>query len=328
MSADVHCLSIPTPFAVGRVNCYLIDDDPLTLVDTGPNSGRALDALEQALARHGRRVEDLQRIVITHQHPDHRGLVDILLRRSGAELCAVDLLVPVLEDHRTAADDDDALSAELLIRHGLPADVVTVLRAMNQAFRGWSASAPVACVLADGGELGFAGRTLRVHHRPGHSPSDTVFHDAERGVLIGGDHLIGHISSNPLLQRPLGGKSGNPDDGRPRALPNYIASLRETAAMDGVDVVLAGHGEPVTDAAGLIAERFEMHERRVEKIRDLLDRGPQTAHEIACELWGRTAMTQALLTISEVVGHLDLLIERGEVVEDATGDVSHFHRAR
>ena len=47
----IHRLPIPTPFAVGRVNCYLIEDDPLTLVDTGPNSGKALDELERALAR-------------------------------------------------------------------------------------------------------------------------------------------------------------------------------------------------------------------------------------------------------------------------------------
>ncbi|MGH2837960.1 MAG: hypothetical protein ACRDJY_06390, partial [Thermoleophilaceae bacterium] len=52
--AGVHRLAIPTPFAVGRVNCYLIDDDPLTLVDAGPNSGRALDELQNALAAHGK----------------------------------------------------------------------------------------------------------------------------------------------------------------------------------------------------------------------------------------------------------------------------------
>ena len=72
----IHRLPIPTPFAVGRVNCYLIEDDPLTLVDTGPNSGKALDELERALAEHGRRIEDLERIVITHQHIDHLGLVE------------------------------------------------------------------------------------------------------------------------------------------------------------------------------------------------------------------------------------------------------------
>jgi glyoxylase-like metal-dependent hydrolase (beta-lactamase superfamily II) len=67
----IHALAIPTPFMVGRVNCYLIEDDPLTLVDTGPNSGQSLDALEAALREHGHAVEDLRRIVLTHQHTDH-----------------------------------------------------------------------------------------------------------------------------------------------------------------------------------------------------------------------------------------------------------------
>ena len=44
-AGGIHRLPIPTPFAVGRVNCYLIEDEPLTLVDTGPNSGKALDEL-------------------------------------------------------------------------------------------------------------------------------------------------------------------------------------------------------------------------------------------------------------------------------------------
>src|SRR3954470_9874354 len=92
--AGISCLPIPTPFAVGRVNCYLIEDDPLTLIDTGPNSGKALDELEQALAAHGRRVEDLELIVISHQHMDHLGLAGILARRSGAEVAALEALAP------------------------------------------------------------------------------------------------------------------------------------------------------------------------------------------------------------------------------------------
>jgi glyoxylase-like metal-dependent hydrolase (beta-lactamase superfamily II) len=119
----IHQIPISTPFRVGRVNCYLIEDDPLTLVDTGPNSGKALDELEQALAAHGRRVEDLERIVITHQHIDHLGLVGILARRSGAEVCALGLLAPVMEDHPAAAERDDALAeASLLYTTPSPRD--------------------------------------------------------------------------------------------------------------------------------------------------------------------------------------------------------------
>jgi glyoxylase-like metal-dependent hydrolase (beta-lactamase superfamily II) len=326
-AAGYHRLAIPTPFAVGRVNCWLIEDDPLTLLDTGPNSGKALDELEQALALHGRRIEDLERIVISHQHLDHLGLVGILARRSGAEVCTLDVLAPVVERHSDAAERDDELAESIMLRHGIQPEVVTALRSLSRAYRGWGGSAPVGTPLRDGGTLAFAGRTLSVHHRPGHSPSDTVFHDAERGILLGADHLIAHISSNPLISRALGGRSGDPDGERPRALPTYIASLRETRDME-LDLVLTGHGDPVTDHARLIDERFSMHERRASKILGLLEERPLSAHEIAHALWGNVAVTQAYLTLCEVLGHLDVLAERGAVAEREAGGVVRFAPSR
>ncbi len=88
VAAGVHRIAVPTPFAVGRVNCYLLTGEPLTLVDTGLNSGTSLDYLERALTEIGVRIEDLELIVLTHQHMDHEGLLEILARRSGAEVAA------------------------------------------------------------------------------------------------------------------------------------------------------------------------------------------------------------------------------------------------
>lgn len=320
---DVHCLPIATPFAVGRVNCYLVEDDPLTLVDTGPNSGTALTELEAALAAHGHRAEDLERIVLTHQHIDHIGLAGILAERSGAEVVSLDALAPWLAAYKASMDSDDTYGEDIMLRHGVPHDITLVLRAVTGQFRAWGASATVTRTVAEGDTLEFAGRAWTVHHRPGHSPSDTVFHDAERRVLIGGDHLIGHISSNPLISRPLDGST--PDE-RPKALVTYMASLAQTREMD-LAVVLPGHGEPVTEHAKLIDERFRMHERRAGKIGRLLAERPSTAYEIAQSLWGNVAVTQAYLAISEVLGHVDLLLDRGEVVEQEDDGVIRFHSA-
>ena len=77
---------------------------------------------------------------------------------------------------------------------------------MARGYRGWGGSAPVTHVLARRRELDFAHRSFQVLHRPGHSPTDTVFFDAEDGTLIAGDHLIGHISSNPLIALPPTGE--------------------------------------------------------------------------------------------------------------------------
>jgi glyoxylase-like metal-dependent hydrolase (beta-lactamase superfamily II) len=316
----VHCLAIPTPFAVGRVNCYLIEDEPLTLLDAGPNSATSLTALEAALAEHGHRAEDLERIVVTHQHIDHIGLVEILANRSGAEVCALDRLAPWLAGYKQEMEANDSFSADVMLRNGIPQDVVYALRAVSASFRAWGAAAQVTRPLAEGELLQFASRAWRVLYRPGHSPSDTVFLDEASRELFGGDHLIKHISSNPLLSKPLGPLSVDSGKGsldgatgeRPRALMIYMDSLRATREME-LEVVYAGHGEPVEDHRKLIDERMKMHERRANKLYALIAERSRNAYELAQEMWGNVAVTQAFLTLSEVLGHVDVLMDEGRV---------------
>ncbi len=327
-ATGIHCLPIPTPFAVGRVNTYLVDDDPLTLVDSGPNSATSLTTLEAALAEHGRRIEDLERIVVTHQHIDHIGLVQILAERSGAEVCALDALAPWLARYSEGMDADDGFAEAVMARHGIPEDIRYALRAVSAQFRAWGASATVTRELHDGGELEFANRTWRVWHRPGHSPSDTVFHEEPSGLLVGGDHLIKHISSNPLISRPLEhtrpeGVGRCASEERPKSLRIYLDSLTATRAME-LTTVLSGHGEPIDDHATLIDERFGLHVRRAEKLHRLIAERPRSAYELAQAMWGNVAVTQAYLTLSEVLGHTDLLVDDGRVEEIEQDGVVRF----
>ncbi|MGZ4179986.1 MAG: MBL fold metallo-hydrolase [Solirubrobacteraceae bacterium] len=319
--AGIHRLAVPTPFLVGRVNCYLIEDRPLTLIDTGPNSGKSLDELERALAEHGHAIEDLELIVLTHQHMDHIGLLEILARRSGAEVAALSSLGPYLADFASSASADDEFSQAIMRRHGIPYDISIALGSVGASFRAFGSSGKVTQPLHDGDELTFANRTLRALHRPGHSPSDTIFWDESRSILICGDHLLAHISSNPLVSRPLDGDAAA---ARPQALVQYIESMRATRELPA-RIVLTGHGEPVVDHVALIDERLRMHRRRARKLLRLLQSGPLTAYEIAVQIWGNVAVTQAYLTLSEVLGHLDVLANEGQVRESEDGDVVRFH---
>ncbi len=309
-AAGIHRLRIPTPFLVGRVNCYLIEDEPLTLLDTGPNSGKSLDELERALADHGRAVEDLELIVLTHQHMDHVGLLEILQRRSGADVAALDLLGPYLRSFSASAAADDEYAQAVMRRHGVPDDLADVLGSVGAAFRAFGSGGTVSRELSDGDVLALRDRHLTVRHRPGHSPSDTVFHDESRQLLLGGDHLLAQISSNPLISRPLSGEVTEADVERPHALADYLRSMRATREM-ALGLVLPGHGDPILDHVALIDERQRMHERRAGKVMRLLGPGPITAYEVAVKMWGNIAVTQAYLTISEVLGHLDLLLSAG-----------------
>jgi len=320
LSGEIHRLRIPTPFAVGRVNCYLLTGDPLTLVDTGPNSGTSLDLLERGLAEHGVTIEDLELVVLTHQHMDHEGLLDIVARRSGAEVAAFAPLRPWLAEYSSNAAEDDAFAQRVMRRNGVPDDITTVLGVVASAYRAYGSRGELTRPLRQDDTLTMGGREFTVLERPGHSPSDIVFWEPASELLIGGDHLLGHISSNALITRSLTDEQTG-ERGRP--LLDYIASLQATREM-AISEILPGHGDPVPNHRELIDERMRLHERRAAKILRLIEPQALSAHEIAILMWGNVAVTQAYLTLSEVLGHIDLLMREGRVVEIEDDAVLRF----
>lgn len=304
----IHMLEIPTPFAVGPVNCYLIEDDPLTIFDPGPNSGEAIEALVVGLRARGHELADIDRIVVTHQHIDHQGLTQVVQHASGAEVVCLDKCKPWIENFHEESSATDRWASGMLVQHGVGEEVSVALRAVAKAFRGWGCESPVDRTVSEGDFLEFRDRKLEIFHRPGHSSTDTLFWNGETQTLIAADHLIKHISSNPLLERPA-----NDGEPRPQELVLYQDSQSKTRAMPAT-LTLSGHGEPIVDHATLIDERFASTAKRVEKLYAMLDEGgPQTAHELARGTWGNIAVTQAFLTLSEVLGNLDILENAGRV---------------
>ena len=98
---------------------------------------------------------------------------------------------------------------------------------------------------------------------------------------------------------------------RRRALLDYLAGLRQTMAME-LDVLLPGHGPVIADHRALIADRLAFHEERLGRVADALADGATNAYEIALRVWDEeTAETQVVLAVWEIVGHLDVLADRG-----------------
>ena len=316
--AGVHAISIDTPWAVGSVNVYLIDDDPLTLIDTGQRSPDARAQLEAGLRAAGRRIEDLERIVLTHQHVDHTGMAAELVEASGAELCGLGPLAEWMETYPTSLEAEDAFAEDLLRRHG--AGLRAAVVGEHRSGDGYGQPALVTRLLDDGDVLDFSDCQLEVLQRPGHSPFDTVFHDRARGILFGGDHLLSRPST-PIMAPPLVDGDRN---GRPRAFAAYRTSLRATAALE-VEAVLPGHGEPVRRHRETIEDRLRRYDRITEKTGAAITEEPRTAAEIAAELKGAVPDTTAFFVLCEVLGHVDELIDAGRVVEHVdTEGVSRF----
>jgi glyoxylase-like metal-dependent hydrolase (beta-lactamase superfamily II) len=298
---------------------YLIEAERLTLVDTGIGSARGLLAVEAAIEGRGHQVDDLDLIVLTHEHSDHVGLADVIARRSRAEIAALEELERGLRDYDQLTAAEAAHAAALMARHGVPEVQIEAASALLRAIYIWGADAHVTEPLADGELLDLGDRAFRVMHRPGHSEWDTLLYDCEADVLLSGDHLLASVSSIALVP------TADPTLAAPRKRPlvHLRNSLKELAELRP-RIVLGGHGPVVSDPVALIERRLDEQEQRADALLELVREVPRTAHELATELFGADARAQVFLTTCEVLGHLDLLLERGLVAETVNARVARF----
>lgn len=302
----LYAIALPTPFPVGDVNVYLAEGDPLTLIDCGASFPDGIAALREALASLGYAVRDLKRLIITHHHADHMGLTAEIVRESGAVVVAHPLTARWLETPLPMRDRGAAFAAALWLSQGVPDELVAEMARDNAYFSRFVQTHPATTTIDEGDTITFAGRDWRVLHTPGHAGDLLCFYQPESGVLLASDHVIGKISSNPLVEPPP-----NDGDPRPRRLVEYLHHLDRVAALR-VEVAYSGHGSPVTGLPDLIAGRRALHQKRAAAILALLADAPKSVYALSRQMFPNVRRGEWYLVFSEVLGHLDLLEVTGQ----------------
>jgi glyoxylase-like metal-dependent hydrolase (beta-lactamase superfamily II) len=320
MPVAVFPMAIPTPFRIGTVNAYLVDDDPLTLIDTGPNWPASLRALEQSIEKLGHRVDDIGLVLLTHQHNDHVGLAGIVKERSGAQVSALEHVAEHLRVYEESMVAEEEFARAVMERYGIRGEDIATISKQSRARRQYGGAVEVDRSLRPGDRIELDRCRMDVIWRPGHSPGDTVFALEDRTAIVG-DHVLKRISSNPVIHRPLS-HSRDPADRDP-ALVMYIESLERTLE-DGFSELMGGHGGTVTEPAALIEERLGHHGIRKDKILELVRDGKRHAGQLIAGLWGDLDDSQIWLALSEVLGHTDLLVAAGLLVETERNGVTSF----
>ena len=305
----IHMLELPLPFSLGIVNVWLVRlESGWMLIDTGMQTEACFDALARALEGLSVDWRDIHRILLTHIHPDHMGLVSKLIPLTGA-LLDVHWADNELLTHLTNTDVHRDWQQEILTTAGVSPEMRALVHSsMFEIQQSFHRLAPNR--LLSGGETISTGHgVLEVLWTPGHSPGHICLYDRQRRVLISGDHILQHISPN------IGWQPGRD------ALGEFLSSLDSIAALD-VDLVLPSHGAPFTGHRDWIQKTHQHHAERCARIATLIEGGATTAHQIAERLWNRhLSPFHYRFAIFEVMAHLEYLERREVLRADRSGPV-------
>jgi glyoxylase-like metal-dependent hydrolase (beta-lactamase superfamily II) len=310
-------LSVPTPFQVGPVNAYIAGR---TLVDPGPESEEAWSKLLEALEERELTPADIERVVVTHPHPDHFGIAR-RFRDAGASVLASPEAADIMGDFPGRYEYEQSFFVDFFEQCGMARETAETVTQLPESYLRYAPSVQTDRELEAGDAITIRETALDVHEVQGHAAGELVFAfeaDGEDRAIVG-DNVLVDITPNPFLLPP-----SEPGGERPRVLPAYNDSLSWLQSLS-FDHFLTGHREPVSNPAERIDEMLAAHEERTKNVLALLD-GPMTPVDVMEGLFGDLPITEFFSGMSEAVGHLDVLEARNEVSVKEGGGMRVYER--
>ena len=287
-------LTFPMPLGLDHVHCYLLrrPSGGWLLVDTGLGTTdweeRWANVVESLDA-------PIERILITHYHPDHVGGAGDAQLATGAEV------LQGAHDHAMmldiwANDDYTRRAYDLFRAHGVPESVAGEIFANIEGLR------PLIRYVRDvtpleAGDLVDGWEVLRFG---GHADGHIALLRGD--ILVGGDNLLMEITPN------IGFSVG----GDPDPLGTYFATLARIEAL-APRLVLPGHGPVVEDSVARCRETVAHHDERLRRTVAALDRAePRSGYQVSLTLWDyELAAIHRRFAVQEAVAHLERLVLDG-----------------
>jgi len=309
----VYKIEVPVPFGTKYVNAYLINSGVLTLIDPGPKTSKAINALTVALEKLGMSLENVERLIFTHRHVDHIGMGNRIKMISDAETY-------IHESEKDAASNfyeefDRTVKSFLtpVAEAGVPMNILERLPAYYDIIKDVCEPVEIDKAMKDGDTLDFGELSLNVIHCPGHSVGSICLYENGRKLLFTGDHVLKEITPNPFA-------SGLSEHA---TLKRYLDSLKKIEKLP-VETGLPGHGELIYDLPSLVQDLYAHHEARKKLVAEILRTGPKTPFEVSKEMFGNLPISEILLGLAEAAGHLEELSAESRVESFKKGNLIYF----
>ncbi|MFC4617910.1 MBL fold metallo-hydrolase [Camelliibacillus cellulosilyticus] len=310
---DIWQVVLPTPFAVGPVNAFLLrKNERWLLIDAGPNTDEAEAVLIDALSELGRSPADLDAIVLTHHHPDHTGLIGRLSK--AIPIYGHKRLGPWLSQNPAFAKRYNDYFRELARQMGVPDDYAGAIPSLED-YMTFAGKGTVDQVIDEGDRLP-SFEEWTVIYTPGHAQSHISLLRND-GLMVAGDVLLERITSNAVLEPPY-----DKSEAAPKTLMQYRQSLEKCLTLP-INKVLPGHGTAFDFTDSFVLEKLSAQEERRDQIFQSIKKEKLTAFQIGQLLFPNAWKRELDLVLSEVKGYVDWLLQDGKIVavKSGTADV-------
>lgn len=308
---DITQVALPLPFPLKTIHAYVLEGKTgLTIVDTGLHTKETEEVWEQLLAAKHCQWTDIEKIVLTHYHPDHYGFAGQMQQRSGAPVYVSKL---DFEQAHLFWGKNSTMSlkmAHFYEKHGVKQSLVEQIPDHLRSFIPWVNPHPNVSFLTSGETILLGDREYQIIHTPGHADGHLSFWDQERKWLIAGDAILPRITPNISLWPECA----------PNPLELYLGTLQKLKELP-VELVFSAHGAVFSHFTDRIVQLEEHHDRRLQHLRDLIEKQQKVSAATACDsLFGTELSIHNLrFALSETLAHLEFLVAKGTVkrVEEA-----------
>jgi glyoxylase-like metal-dependent hydrolase (beta-lactamase superfamily II) len=268
----------------------------------------------------GQSIQNIERIILTHGHVDHRELAARLGKESGAEIMFHSLEEAKVVRHPAKEEISRLERIDMFKSMGVPIeDVPDLVDSWKTTMV--DAEAVATTMVGDGDDIKCDDFTLKVLHTPGHSCGSLCLYEKSSGILFSGDTILSGSHVNALLEMDM--ISRNPGY---NGLKLHIESLERLVDLNPT-YVLPGHGEIFTDLPGVVNALIKRHTTRRRHILRSLRSGPRSLYQICKSTFLFESSDALFLMLSEALWNVEILIEEGKVIKDNSRDVVFYQKA-